>query len=363
MPALPIPHHVERLAPYVPGKPLHALRRELGLTELISLASNENPLGPSPLAREAIRAAAEGVHLYPDSSNHDLVHRLAEHLGVGPEVLFLGQGSDEIIHLLVRTFTTPADETLLFKGSFVAFRAALQTQNRWFTEVDRRADQGHDLDALAASITQRTRLIFLANPDNPMGTAFSRRELERFLERVPDDVLVVLDEAYFEYVDWSEYPNGLEYLRDRENLVVLRTFSKIYGLAALRLGYGVMAPRLVRYLQRMRLPFNISSVAQAAGIAALDDSEHVRRSRDANRTGLRALTAGLRAHGVTVPESRANFVFADFQRAAAPIAEHLLRHGLMTRWLGPNGYPEALRISVGLPQQIDRVLHLLASAP
>ncbi len=354
-----VPTYIETLSPYVPGKPIEETEREYGITGVIKLASNENPLGPSPLAIEAIEAAARKVHLYPDGASFYLVRRLARFLGVAPEEVFVGHGSNEIIELLIRTFTTPDDEALLCKGSFLMYKVALQSHGRSFVEVPMAEGFRYDLPAMAARIGPKTRIIFLANPDNPTGTAFSKAELEAFLEKVPPEVLVVLDEAYFEYVDWADYPNGQTYYRSRPNLVVLRTFSKIYGLAGVRLGYGIMHPQLTRYLNRTRMPFNLTSVAQAAGVAALDDLEHVRSTKAHTLRGLRYLEDELRRLHVTVPQSYANFVFADFGRPAHPIYEALLRKGVITRPVPGYGFPNALRISVGLRAHNERLVSAL----
>lgn len=351
--------YIETLKPYVPGKPIEETEREYGITGVIKLASNENPLGPSPLAIEAIEQAARRVHLYPDGSSYYLVQRLAEFLKVEPNEVFVGHGSNEIIELLIRTFTTPDDEALLCKGSFLMYKVALQSHGRRFVEVPMKSGYRYDLAAMADRIGPNTRIVFLANPDNPTGTAFGRSELEAFLARVPPETFVVLDEAYFEYVDWPEYPNGMNYFRQMPNLVVLRTYSKIYGLAGVRLGYGIMQRQLTSYLHRTRMPFNLSSIAQAAGIAALEDVEHVRTTRETTHRGLRYLEAQLRPLGVDVPRSHANFVFADFGRPAAPIYEQLLRRGVITRPVPGYGFPNALRISVGLQSQNERLVRAL----
>jgi histidinol-phosphate aminotransferase len=353
-----VPPYIETLTPYPPGKPIEEAEREYGLKGVIKLASNENPLGPSPLAMKAIEAAIRRLHLYPDGSSYHLINRLAAFLGVAPTEVFVGNGSNEIIELIVKTFTTPEDEGLLCKGSFLMYKLALQSQGRPFIEVPM-ADYRYDLEAMAGHLGARTRVVFLANPDNPTGTAFGRGELERFLSRVPAECLVVLDEAYFEYVDWPEYPNGMDYFRQMPNLVVLRTFSKIYGLAGVRLGYGIMQSQLTGYLHRTRMPFNLSSLAQAGGIAALDDVEHVRTSRDTAIRGLQYLERELPALGVRVPKSHANFVFAEFDRPAQPIYEQLLRQGIITRPLRGYGFPNALRISVGLVSQNKRLVAAL----
>jgi histidinol-phosphate aminotransferase len=350
---------IETLKPYVPGKPIEETEREFGITGVIKLASNENPLGPSPLAIEALEHAARKVHLYPDGSSFYLVQRLARFLGVEPNEVFVGHGSNEIIELLIRTFTTPEDEALLSQGSFVMYKVALQSHGRTFVEVPMQSGYRYDLAAMAERLSPKTRIIFLANPDNPTGTAFSKRELEAFFTQVPPEVFVVLDEAYFEYVDWADYPNGMDYFRKMPNLVVLRTYSKIYGLAGIRLGYGIMQPHLTKYLHRTRMPFNLTSLTQAAGIAARDDLEHQRTTPDPTHRGLAFVEAELRKLGVNVPKSYANFVFADFGKPAQPIYEALLRKGIITRPIPNYGYPNALRISIGLRAHNERLVSAL----
>jgi histidinol-phosphate aminotransferase len=219
----------------------------------------------------------------------------------------------------------------------------------------------YDLAAMAERLNERIRLVFLANPDNPTGTAFSKSELEGFLERVPPETLVVLDEAYFEYVNWSEYPNGLDYFRKLPNLIVLRTFSKIYGLAGVRLGYGIMNPQRVSYLSRTKMPFNLTSLAQAAGVAALQDTEHVRKTREITHQGLRYLEAELRKLGLEVPHSYANFVFVPLGKPSGPVNEQLLRKGIITRPVPGSGWPQALRISAGLHHENERLVQAMAS--
>lgn len=354
-----VPPYIETLKPYVPGKPIEETEREYGLTGVIKLASNENPLGPSPKAIEAMRAAAQKVHLYPDATSYTLVHRLAEHLGVKPEEVVLGCGSNELIELLIRTFTLPEDEVLLSKGSFPAYRISVQAHGRPFAEVPMREGHRYDLEAMAKAITPRTRMIFIANPDNPTGTTFGRREWEAFLAKVPEHVLVVHDEAYFEFVDWSEYFSAVEYIHAHPNVVALRTFSKIYGLAGIRLGYGIMDARLVAYLQRTRMPFNLTIPAQMGGLAALDDTEHVRRTRELNSEGLRYFETELPKLGARLTKSHANFVLADFGRPGPELYEKLLRKGVIVRPVAGNGYPTSLRISVGTREENARCVAAL----
>ncbi|QSQ25738.1 histidinol-phosphate transaminase [Pyxidicoccus parkwayensis] len=354
-----VPTHVETLKPYVPGKPIEETEREFGLKGVIKLASNENPLGPSPRAVEAMRTASAATHLYPDATSFHLVRKLAAHVGVRPEEVVLGCGSNELIELLIRTFTTPEDEILLCKGSFSAYRISAQAHGRPFVEVPMKAGYQYDLEAMAKAVTPRTRMVFLANPDNPTGTAFSRAALEQFLAAVPAEVLVVHDEAYFEFVDWPEYASGVELFRKHPNLVALRTFSKIHGLAGVRLGYGIMDAKLAAYVHRTRMPFNLTVVAQAAGMAALEDTEHVKRTRENNRLGLRYYAEELPKLGATLTHSHANFVFADFHRPAVELYELLLRKGVIVRPFASQGFPTCLRISVGTPAENERCVRAL----
>ncbi len=351
--------YVESLKPYVPGKPAADARLETGLPDMVKLASNENPLGPSPKAVEAMRRAAAETHLYPEGTSRELTQAIARSLAVKPEQVFVGSGSNEVIELLIRTFTAHDDEALLCRGSFLMYKVSLQAHGRRFREIPMAPGFRYDLPAMAQALSASTRMVFLANPDNPTGTAFGKAELEAFLPRLPEDCLVILDEAYFEFVEWSEYPNGLDYLQRWPNLVVLRTFSKVHGLAGVRLGYGVMRPELVGYLHRTRMPFNVTSLAQAAGVAALADVEHVQRTRALNLKELRRVRGELLSLGLAVPESHGNFVFVDVGRPAGPVAEALLAKGVIVRPVPGYGFPQALRISIGLPEWNARMLSAL----
>ena len=356
-----VPPYIETLKPYVPGKPIEETEREYGISNVLKLASNENPLGASPLALKALERALPRIHLYPDGASYELVRKLARHLKVFANEVFVGSGSNEIIELIIRTFTTIDDAALLSAGSFVMYKVALQSHGRPFVEVPMQPGYRYDLEAMGkALVKQKPRLVFLANPDNPTSTAFSRAELEAFLSLVTPETLVVLDEAYFEYVRWPEYPNGLDYFRKMPNLIVLRTFSKVYGLAGLRIGYGVMHPELVGYLNRTKMPFNITWPAQAAGVAALDDVEHLRTTCETTWRGLEYLEASLQKLGIPVPHSHANFVFADLDRPSGPVFEQRLRLGLITRPVPGSGWPNALRISAGLQSQNERLVQALA---
>jgi len=355
-----VPAHVAALQPYQPGKPIEELERELGITGIIKLASNENPLGPSPRAVEAARAALVSAHLYPDGSGFAVRRALATRLGVEPTEIALGAGSNELIHLLVRTFCRPGeDQVVTHRHAFISYVIAARTHGVDAVETAvRPRDLGCDVDALCAAFGPRTRLVFLANPNNPTGAHLTRGELERVLAAVPPRALLVVDEAYHEYASAfdADYPASQPYRRERPWIVTLRTFSKIHGLAGLRIGYAVADPRVVAELDRVRRPFNVSSVAQAAALAALDDREHVARSIEAARSGLPALAAGLTALGLGVLPSLGNFLLCDLGRPAAPVYQALLARGVIARPMAAWGLPDHLRISLGTPAEIERTL-------
>jgi histidinol-phosphate aminotransferase len=347
---------IAALLPYEAGKPLEELARELGIGDAIKLASNENPLGPSPMAIEAARKVLSESHRYPDAGAYRLRERLARKLGVPADEIIQGNGSNELLDLLVRTFTT-ADSHLVFaEPSFVVYRLAAMAHGVPFTAVPL-SDDTHDLEAMAAAITPRTKLVFVANPNNPTGTYVGRAAIERFLRDVPKDVIVAIDEAYFEYADAPDYPDCLELRGLRERLVVLRTFSKIYGLAAFRVGYAVGPRDIVDYMNRVRAPFNVGTHGQAAAIAALDDVEHLDRSRRVNREERARVTARLRDRGLGVAASQANFVYVDLRRPARPVYDALLRLGVIVRPFG--SLPTHLRITIGTPAENDRFLGAL----
>lgn len=355
-----VPAHVETLTPYVPGKPIEEVERQYGVKDVAKLASNENPLGPSPKALAAAREACGKAHLYPDGASYYLRNALAARLGVRPEEVAVGNGSNEIIDLLVQTFLFPGEEVLTSEHTFVAYKLAAQKNGRGFVEAPMKERFHYDLDALRARLSARTKLVFLANPDNPTGTWFLEKELVPFLDAVPRETLVALDEAYVEYVDAPGYQDSLALRRRYPNLVVIRTFSKIYGLAGFRLGYAVADARVVEYLDRIRMPFDVSLVAQAAGVAALDDREHVERGRALVREERPRLAAGLASLGATVVPSQGNFVLADFPgRPGKDLFEDLLRRGVVVRPMGGYGFPTAQRITVGTRAENQKALDAL----
>ena len=356
------PSWVRGIAPYVPGKPIEELARELGLdpATIVKLASNENPRGPSPKAIGAIADAAADLTRYPDGNGFALRAALALRHGVAPERIVLGNGSNDILELVSQAFLTPGDEAVYAQHAFAVYPLATHARGAKGIEVPAR-DYGHDLDAMVAAITPRTRVVFVANPNNPTGTWVAPAKVAAFLDAVPRDVVVVLDEAYDEYLDEADQSAAISWVVRHPNLVVSRTFSKAYGLAALRIGYGVMDPSVADMLNRVRQPFNVNALAQAAAIAALGDTGYVAESARLNREGLRRLEQGLAALGVATLPSHGNFILARVGDAARIYAD-LLRQGVIVRPVAGYGLPEWLRITVGLPAENERFLAALATS-
>ncbi|HJY85296.1 MAG TPA: histidinol-phosphate transaminase [Candidatus Acidoferrales bacterium] len=353
-----VPSHIRAIDPYVPGKPIEEVERELRL-RAAKLASNENPLGPSPLAVAAAKRAMTDANRYPDGGGHYLREKLAGRLGVGIESILLGAGSTELIDVLARTLLEHGDEGATSAGSFPMYYISIRASGARLIEVPQRDDAIY-LDALRASITPRTKVVYLANPNNPTGTMFTADAFDAFLAGLPESVVVVLDEAYFEYVERQDYSRSIERVKEGRNLVVLRTFSKVYGLAGLRVGYAVGPAALLREVNKVRSPFNTSGVAQAAALAALDDVEHVRRSTASNRAGLKELAEGLAAMGVRYIPSAGNFLFVDLGLEAQPVADELLKLGVICRAMGWMGFPNGLRVTVGTHEENKKFLRALA---
>ncbi len=357
---------VRGLAPYVPGKPPEQLERELGVRDSIKLASNENPLGPGPRALAALAAAAPGVGMYPDGSGHELRSRIAARHAVGIDQVTLGNGSNDVLVLIAETFLTPEHEAVYSQYGFAVYPLAVQAASA----VARVAPAnlaghpmplGHDLAAMRALIGPRTRLVLIANPNNPTGTWLGEAELRGFLQTVPEDVIVVLDEAYHDYALEHGCPDGTQWLARFPNLVVARTFSKAYGLAGLRVGYALSHPDVADLLNRVRQPFNVSVPGLAAASAALDDTAHLQATLEVNRAGLARLRAGLSALGIDVLPAAGNFLLCDFRRPVGPVNEALLRRGVIVRPVGNYALPNHLRITVGTPGQNERLLAALAA--
>jgi histidinol-phosphate aminotransferase len=349
-----IPEYIRGLPVYVPGRPIEEVEQELKICA-VKLASNENPLGPSPKAMEAVKRALAEAHRYPDSGTHRLREKLAALHGVVPEQIFVGLGSSEIIDLASRVLLGPGKTGVTSEGSYAPFSVAIRASGAKLVRVPLR-EFAFDLRAIADAVTNEARVVYLANPNNPTGTAFGMAELEDFFSRVPNDVLVVLDEAYIHYAERAHMPLSVEIFRVRKNLLIMRTFSKIYGLAGLRIGYGIGQTGLVAAMNKLRTPFNVSGVAQAAALAALDDDAHVRRSIETNRVERKRMFDGLTKLGLRAVRSEANFVFVDIGPNAPAICEELLRDGVIVRPLGWMGLPEAIRISVGTADENSKML-------
>ena len=352
-----VPNHVAELQPYQPGKPVEELERELGIAEAVKLASNENPLGPSPKALEAARRALAEVHRYPDGSAFYLRHALADRLSVSPDQVVVGNGSNDLLVLLVQALLGPGQEAVVGHPAFVVYRLAVQAVGGRVKAVPL-VDFTHDLPAMARAVTERTKLLFVANPNNPTGTMVDAEAVEALLAGLPDHVVVVMDEAYVEYIGREDFPDCLAAVRAGRPVVVCRTFSKIYGLAGLRVGYAVAPKAVAEAVNQVRPPFNVNRVAQAAALAALDDEAHLRASREAARAGLEQLSAGLEAQGVGYVPSVANFLLVEVgdDRGAY---EALLRRGVIVRPMGGYGLETYVRVTVGTAEENGRFLEAL----
>jgi histidinol-phosphate aminotransferase len=355
-----VTENIARLVPYRPGKPIEEVERELGITGIIKLASNENSLGPSPKAIEAVHRLAAKMHVYPDANCFALRQALARRLNVGEDALVFGNGSDDVIHLLGITFLRPGDEVIQAHPSFVRYQAAAILNDAACHLVPLTADWVHDLGAMADRVNAKTRLVFIANPNNPTGTIVTRSALERFLDRLPERVITVVDEAYFEYAASDpQYPDSMEYVREGRNVVALRTFSKAYGLAGHRIGYGAMRPDVAEWLNRTREPFNVNYMAQAAATAALDDGDHVACTVAMNEAGKAAFYAAFGELNLPFVPTYGNFVWIDLQRDSRELFDRLLRKGVITRTGDVFGAPNFLRVTIGTAEENAKFLSAL----
>jgi histidinol-phosphate aminotransferase len=353
-----IPDYLRGLPVYVPGKPIEEVERELKI-HAVKLASNENPLGPSPKGIAAAKAVLGDSNRYPDGGTNLLREKIAERCGVAPQEIFIGLGSSEIIDLAARVLLRPGLQGLTSEGTYAPFSVAIRASGAELVLVPQR-DFAFDLQAMTRAITPKTGVIYLANPNNPTGSAFGRQELDEFLAAVPDGVLVVLDEAYIHYALSMGLRDSVEAYRKRKNLLILRTFSKVHGLAGLRIGSAIGGPELLAAMNKLKTPFNTSGVAQAAALAALDDGEHVTRCIETNATERKRLSEGLTKLGFRPVPSEANFVFIVVGPDAKALSDDLLQMGVIVRPLGWMGFPEAMRISVGTAEENDKCLSAMA---
>jgi histidinol-phosphate aminotransferase len=346
------------LKPYVPGKPLSELERDLGIKDSIKLASNENPLGPSPRVRAALEAQIKDITRYPDGGAFELRRVLAAHHGVDAACVTVGNGSNDVLDMVARVFLWAGRESLFSQYAFAVYPISSMAVGASL-RIAPAVDFGHDLAAMRAMVSEHTGVVWIANPNNPTGTRLNKTALREFIESVPVKVIVVVDEAYFEYVQDEDFPDASQWLSDFPNLIVTRTFSKAYGLAALRVGYGLSHPDVADLLNRVRQPFNVDSFAQAAALAALEDQDYLRRSVEANDQGMRQLLAGVQRLGLGYIPSAGNFLTIDLARDAGPIDQALLRLGVVTRPVANYGLPNHLRVSIGLEAENARFLDAL----
>ncbi len=351
--------NVRIIQTYKPGKPIEEVIRELRLTgEVIKLASNENPLGTSPLALQAMRKALKESYLYPDDSCFYLKNALAQKFNVKPGEVIVGNGSVEILPLVTLAYLAPSESAIVAKGAFIWYKIAVNIAGGELIEVPMK-NHAHDLEAMLAAVKPNTKLVFIANPNNPTGTIVTKDEFDCFMTRLPEHILVVMDEAYCEYIHDPVYPESFPYLRAGKNLLILRTYSKIYGLAGPRLGYGFAGEEIVNDLMKMRISFNANRISQIAGIAALDDHEHVRKSVELNEAGKVFLYEAYKKLGLFYLPTYGNFVFVDFDKDSQTVFETLQRHGIIARTIKEYGFPTALRITIGTEKQNNRLIRTL----
>ncbi|TVY04579.1 histidinol-phosphate transaminase [Cohnella terricola] len=349
--------NIVHLPVYQPGKPVDDVKRELGLTEVIKLASNENPFGSSPKAKEAIAREIENISIYPDGAAVELTNALAKHHGVNSDQIIFGAGSDEIILMICRAYLLPGDETIMADQTFPQYKHNAQIENATIIEVPLK-EGTHDLYAMLERVTDKTKVVWICNPNNPTGTVNNVDEVEWFLSKVPGHVLVVLDEAYCEYVEDPSFPNGLQLLKKYPNVITLRTFSKIYGLASLRIGYGIGRPDVIRSINQVREPFNTSRYGQAAALAALEDEAFIAFCREENKKGLAFFNRSFAELGLKAFPAYGNFIMVDVERPSQEVFDALLRKGIIVR-AGHKMYPTSLRITVGSEEQNAKVIAAL----
>jgi histidinol-phosphate aminotransferase len=348
---------VADLQPYVPGKPIEELQRQYGVRDVIKLASNENPLGPSKAALAAVAKSSKEMTRYPDGNGYTLKMALAEKLRLSPQQITLGNGSNDVLELLARTFAGHGDEVIYSEHAFAVYPLAVKAIGATGIATPAK-DYGHDLKAMLKAISPRTKLIFIANPNNPTGTWIESAEVQAFLDKVPEKVLVVLDEAYVEYLEQTE--SSVNWLQSFDNLIITRTFSKAYGLAGLRVGYALSHPEIADLLNRIRQPFNVNSLAQAAAVAALGDESYLQQSREVNQTGMLQLTGGFDKMGLKYIPSKGNFITVNVHTNAAEVYDELLYEGVIVRPIAGYGLPQHLRVSIGLEQENQRFLEALS---
>lgn len=354
------------IKPYIPGKPIEEVKRELGLEDIIKLASNENPLGPSPLAQKAAASILSQMHYYPDSNCFDLKQKLSQRFNLPMDSILIGNGSDELLKLVAETFLNPGDQVVLPEPSFSEYEFTTRVMDGVCVTVPL-SEFSHDLPAMLQAVNEHTKIVYICNPNNPTGTIVDQNQVDEFMAQVPNDVLVVFDEAYYEYADSPDYVSGLRYLREGKNVIVCRTFSKIYGLAALRIGYAFTTAEIASAIRRVTEPFNVNAVAQTAALAALDDYEHLQASQELNQQGRQYLYEQLDMLGLTYVPTQANFLFVNTGQNCRKVFEGLLQQGVIVRTGDIFGYPTYIRVTIGTPVENARFIkslrNVLESSP
>lgn len=351
---------IEPIQPYNPGKPVEELERELGITNIIKLASNENPLGPSPKAIQVIKEKASDMNYYPDGSGYDLRKKLASIHGVAPEQITIGNGSDEIVSLLTQLILEPGDEAIISELAFVRYEMAVQAAGAKPVIVPAKNKYHHDLPAMKKAINDKTRIVFICNPNNPTGTMLTQAETDEFMQSIPDSVLVVFDEAYYEFVTRPDYTQSLNYLKTGKNVMVLRTFSKIYGLAGLRVGYGFADAQLITDFNRVRTPFNVNRIAMFAAEAALDDQDYVVKCANLNTEGKNYIYSEMAKLGLPYVETEGNFILIDTLKNGMDIYQKMLQLGVIVRPMGMYKLPTCIRVTIGTMEENKRFVESLA---
>lgn len=347
-----------KLKPYIPGKPIEEVKRELGIDNIIKMASNENPLGPSPLAMEAIAKVLPQIHRYPDANCFELKKGLADFYKVSTDSIIIGNGSDELLKLLAETFICPGDQVIIAQPTFSEYEFVSLVMGAECIKIPLK-DYRLDREAIIKAITPKTKIIFVCNPNNPTATMLGAEEIRSFMDQVPDNIIIVLDEAYCEYVESPDFPDSLAYVRQGRKVIVSRTFSKIYGLAALRVGYALTTPAIAQAIERVREPFNVNTLAQVGALAALDDRDHVLKSQKLNHEGKLYLYQELERLGLKYVASETNFILIDCGEDCRRVFRELLQEGIIVRGCDHFGLPQAIRVTVGKPADNQRFIKSL----
>ena len=348
--------HIKGLIPYEPGKPIEELERELGIKNSIKLASNESPIGPSPIVIQVLKKCLKALNRYPDGGGFYLKKALSKKMGLKISNFILGNGSNEIIELIAKTFLMPGEEAIMGHPAFIVYQLSVQGVNGRKIIVPLK-NLTYDLMGMAERITNHTKLIFIANPNNPTGTMVTDKEMKRFMNRVPNRVIIVVDEAHYEYVSRNDFPNTMDYLKKERNIIILRTFSKIYGLAGLRIGYGMAKEKLIKELNKVRQPFNTSSLAQIAALASLEDREHIKRNQRLNKEGREYFYRHFHEMGLQYTPSETNFVLVKVGDGK-DVYNKLLEKGVIVRPMGGYGLPEHIRVTIGLPRENKKFIRV-----